>query len=234
MIGNASVVTVRKVAARHAVIELERDAGPLAHAAGQYIEISGEGEPGKPWRMPYSIASKPNAARLEFFVSLMGPAASSYVVGARVAVADTANGVLVADAVPPNRHLVCIGTGSGVAPFVSYARHFVQGPTPRFASISLFHAAIVSDELAYDAELKALAAQHDWFQYKAVLEPRRVQDLLNDPQWLNLPLHPAHHEVFLCGHPAMVSDMSTRLNALGFALPGSPATAQGRIRTERG
>lgn len=225
---NATVRVVRRTGERHAIVQIERDAGPLQHLAGQYIELASAGDAPTRWSQPYSIASAPGAPVLEFFVSMTGPAAASYVEGTRLNVAPHGLGLLTADTLDKSRCLILIGTGSGVAPFVSMARTYAA--QRRFAGIWLFHGAFTASELGYAEELQRLQTQESSFHFEPVLEHggsklTRVQQILEPGAIGGDSLVPEKHDVYLCGHPAMVNDVENKLLSMGF---------QGRVHTERG
>jgi ferredoxin--NADP+ reductase len=78
------------------------------------------------------------------------------------------------DGEPDNRRIVCLGGGTGLAPFVSYAKHLHATGSKR--EIVVFHGASYVDELGYREELTRLEEESldrgkdKWnFRYRATI-----------------------------------------------------------------
>jgi len=78
------------------------------------------------------------------------------------------------DGEPDNRRIVCLGGGTGLAPFVSYAKHLHATGSKR--EIVIFHGASYVDELGYREELTRLEEESldrgkdKWnFRYRATI-----------------------------------------------------------------
>ncbi|HXU96204.1 MAG TPA: FAD-binding oxidoreductase, partial [Candidatus Nitrosotalea sp.] len=78
------------------------------------------------------------------------------------------------DGTPDNRRIVCLGGGTGLAPFVSYAKHLHATGSKR--EVVVFHGASYVDELGYREELTRLEEESldrgkdKWnFRYRATI-----------------------------------------------------------------
>lgn len=108
-------------------ITTTRDPG-LRFRDGEFLMIGIEVD-GKPLLRAYSVASPNHQDTLEFFSIKVpdGPLTSRLQhiqVGDEMLVNSKAVGTLVADNIKPGRNLYLMGTGTGVAPFLSVARGF--------------------------------------------------------------------------------------------------------------
>src|SRR5579863_6677850 len=102
-----------------------RDPG-LRFASGQFVMLGLEVE-GKPLLRAYSIVSANYADELEFYSMKVqdGPLTSrlqNIQVGDEVLVGKKPTGTLVLDGLKPGRNLYLLGTGTGLAPFLSLVR----------------------------------------------------------------------------------------------------------------
>jgi ferredoxin--NADP+ reductase len=217
------------------------------------VKLSDPEEPGDPDRMirrAYSIASSSLAREyLELFVTLvrsgeLTPRLFALAPGDRLWLGPKFTGLFTMREVPPEKHLVLIGTGTGLAPYMSMLRTDLEcGGTRRHAVLA---GARHSWDLAYSAELYTMARLCPNLTYlPAVSRPKEepaawggatgyVQELWTggalDRAWGFHPT-PADTHVFLCGNPAMIDDMTAVLEREGFRshAPRSP----GEIHVER-
>ena len=185
-------------------------------------------------RRAYSIASAPTVPDwLEFFVvrveeGRLTPRLWEIDPGGTLWMDDTAKGEFTLDVAPPDKDLVMVSTGTGVAPFVSMLRTYRgQGRWRRFVLVN--GARRVAD-LGYRGELEAIASEDPTVTYipLVTLEDEgsaweglrgRVQTALESGTYAELvgaPLTPACCHVFLCGNPAMITDVQRLLEARGF------------------
>lgn len=144
--------------------------------------------------------------------------------------------------VPPEKDLILIGSGTGVAPYVSMLRKYAG--TGRWRRCVMIESVRVQDELGYRSELAELAARVRDFVYLPTLtrEPAgsdwrgargRVQDLLEPAAFeraTGVALAAESCKVFLCGNPAMIEAVGGLLSERGF-LPHRKR-APGQIHTE--
>lgn len=206
--------------------------------------------PDKLIRRAYSIASSPlSRDHLELFVTLvrsgeLTPRLFALQAGDRVWLGPKVTGMFTMSEVDPARHIVMIGTGTGLAPYMSMLRTELAGPAPR--RYAVLAGARHSWDLAYSAEVNTMARLSPRFTYlPTVSRPREepapwggatgyVQALWTggalEQAWGFKP-SPADTDVFLCGNPGMIDDMANVLAAEGFVEhgPGKP----GQIHVER-
>jgi ferredoxin--NADP+ reductase len=203
---------------------------------GQFVMIGLELN-GKPLLRAYSVVS-PNYEEYLEFLSIKvanGPLTSHLQhvkVGEQILVGRKATGTLLADNLLPGRNLYLIGTGTGLAPFMSLVRD--PEVYERFEKIVLVHGVRQVAELAYAEQIRHELPEHEFLgeqisrqliYYPTVTrEPfvnrGRVTDLTQSgklfadvalPHW-----DPAHDRVMLCGSPQMLADMVAQLKASGF------------------
>ena len=113
---------------------------------------------------PYSIVSSPREPLLELFVELIPPPVGHLTpllhalgVGATVTLRPRAKGVFLLR--PEFRNHVMVATVTGIAPFVSMLRHWLESPAGE-ANMYVLEGASFLDEFGYDDELRAMAARH--------------------------------------------------------------------------
>jgi len=163
--------------------------------------------------------------------------------GARLWCDDAPKGHFTLARIPEGRHIVCVATGTGIAPFTSMLRRY-RG-TGRFRKLTILWGARGSADLAYDAEFRAAASSNAEVRYAAIAsrEPAsstwpgvrgRVQALLDSATFGSIagePLDPLDTHVLLCGNPAMIDDVRALLEPRGFVLDS--AKTSGNLHFER-
>lgn len=215
--------------------------------------LSDPEEPGDPNRMirrAYSIASSSRQREyIEVFANLvrsgeLTPRLFALAPGDRIWLGKKFTGMFTLREVPPDRHLVLVATGTGLAPYMSMVRTEVQcGGVRRFA---VLHGARHSWDLGYSGELHSLQRHCRNFVYlptvsrpQAEAEPwggatGYVQDLWTGGAlaraWGFRPT-PADTHVLLCGNPEMIDDMIRRLAGEGFTV--HERDALGQVHVER-
>ncbi len=192
---------------------------------------------GKPLLRAYSVASANYEEQLEFFSIKVadGPLTSRLQhlqVGDPIMVSRKATGTLVVDNLHSGRNLYLLGTGTGLAPFLSV----IKDPETydRFEKVVLVHGVRQVNELAYgdtitktlpQDELIGQLIRDQLIYYPTVTrEPfrntGRITDLLASDsvtEELGLAdLEAEHDRVMMCGSPAMLADTKTMLLARGF------------------
>ncbi|OGQ91825.1 MAG: hypothetical protein A2289_11630 [Deltaproteobacteria bacterium RIFOXYA12_FULL_58_15] len=220
-------------------------------AAARRIETAdAEVDPPKPDKLllrAYSIASASvNRAFIEVYVNLVDsgtftPRLFALQQGDKLWLKPTIKGMFTLDDVPKEKDIVMIATGTGLAPYMSMLRTHADGAARR--CMVLLGARHVRD-LGYHEELLELSAHHPHIAYcPAVSRPEvevewtghvgYVQDLWQGDwvrqTWGHRPTPETSH-VFLCGNPAMVSDMKTMLGRDGFV--EHSRHSPGQIHTE--
>jgi ferredoxin/flavodoxin---NADP+ reductase len=200
---------------------------------------------GRPLLRAYSIASPNWEEHLEFLSIKVanGPLTSRLQhlkVGDEVLVSRKPTGTLVLHDLKPGRHLYLLGTGTGLAPFMS----IIQDPDTyeRFEKVIVAHGVRRVSDLAYTQFITENLPQHEWLgefvRDKLLYHPTvtrdafRTQGRLTDQiadgslvRSLAMPqLDPAVDRFMLCGSPGMLSDTRTLLNERGFVI--SPRTGE--------
>ncbi|MEP9347706.1 ferredoxin--NADP reductase [Xanthobacter sp. KR7-225] len=212
-------------------------------ASGQFTMIGLKLED-RPLLRAYSIASPVYDDRLEFFSIKVqnGPLTSRLQhlkEGDAILVGRKPTGTLVHDALLPGARLYLLGTGTGLAPFLSVIRD--PATYERFETVVLVHGCRFKAELAYQDLIERQLPQDELlgetvgaqllYHPMVTREPFANQGRITDafacgrlPFGLGLPAIAAEGDRFmLCGSPAMLADMTLWLKAQGLA-EGSNAT----------
>ena len=192
---------------------------------------------GKPLLRAYSIVSANYEDHLEFLSIKVpdGPLTSRLQhiqVGDTVIVGKKPTGTLLIDYLLPGKRLYLMGTGTGLAPFLSVVRD--PETYEKFEEVVVVHGVREVAELAYHQLLNEDLAQHELMgevvagklkYYPTVTrEPFRNQGRMSDliesgKLFTDLgvpPLDPAVDRVMLCGSPAMLRDMKRLLEERQF------------------
>ncbi len=186
-------------------------------------------------RRSYSIASGSVAREyLEFYVTLvrsgeLTPRLFALCEGDPVWLGRRITGSFTLDAVPEDRNLVLVATGTGLAPYMSMLRSGLLENSTRRVAVLL--GARHSWDLGYRGELSSLVRRFPRFAFEpTVSRPAEelvpwnghvgyVQDLWRRDvlveRWGFRP-SPENTHVLLCGNPAMIEDMITLLVGEGF------------------
>jgi ferredoxin--NADP+ reductase len=204
--------------------------------SGQFVML-GLPADGRPLLRAYSIASASWEDHLEFFSIKVpnGPLTSRLqhlAVNDEVFVSRKPTGTLVLRDLKPGRHLYLLGTGTGLAPFLS----LIQEPETyeRFEKVVIIHGTRSISDLAYAEFITKDLPHHEFLgeQVRSQLiyfptvtrEPfrnrGRITTLLETGRMadeVGLPaLDPSSDRFMLCGSPAMLADCSRLLDARGF------------------
>ena len=191
----------------------------------------------KPLVRAYSMVSANYEDELEFFsIKVPDGALTSRLqhlrVGDRILVGAKPTGTLVVENLLPGKQLWLLGTGTGLAPFMS----IIKDPEiyEQFDRVILVHGVRYSSELAYQDyicnELPAhellgeIVADKLLYYPTVTREPfehnGRITDLLLSgrlPEDLKLPaLDQANDRFMLCGSPSMLKDTCRILDGMGF------------------
>lgn len=185
-------------------------------------------------RRPYSIASGPEEPEIELFVVKVDQGRLTEKLwtveeGGRVWLDKRIYGDFTLDSVPPGKDIICLSTGTGLAPFISMLRHF-RGKNRWRKYVVLNGVRQVRDLGYYDELMQAQTEDPSVFYVPLVsrAEPHewdgihgRVQAAL-DPEILaarsGCALDPETTHVFLCGNPQMIVDCEALLLERGFTL----------------
>lgn len=194
---------------------------------------------GRPVVRAYSIASPNYAEELEFLsIKVPDGRLTSRLQhirpGDSILISRKPTGTLVLDDLRPGRRLFLLGTGTGLAPFMSIIKDFEV--YERFEQVILFHGVrhrselayhdFITRELPYD-EIFGEMARNQLVYYPSVtreefLHTGRITDLLRSGRMLAdldlPPLDPAHDRLMLCGNPRMLEETRGILDERGFAI----------------
>ncbi|MDE2649027.1 MAG: ferredoxin--NADP reductase [Paracoccaceae bacterium] len=204
---------------------------------GHFVMVGLEHE-SKPLMRAYSIASANHEDHLEFFSIKVenGPLTSKLQhlkVGDEILIGKKPTGTLITDRMLPGKNLYLIGTGTGLAPFMS----IIKDPEiyDQFDKVILVHGVRYVSELAYSDYIKNELPEHEYLgdllKEKLVYYPLvtrepyqnngRVTDVLTSGKlFLDLDMaHPSKKDdrFMLCGSPSMLTDMCKILEDRGFS-----------------
>jgi ferredoxin--NADP+ reductase len=208
----------------------------LRFASGQFVMLGLEVE-GKPLLRAYSIASAYYADELEFYSIKVqdGPLTSrlqKVVPGDEVLVGRKPTGTLVLDGLRPGKTLYLVGTGTGLAPFLSLVRD--PDVYERFDKVIVTHTVrevadlnyreFLSHELPMDPDLGEMIAPklvyYPTVTREAFHTQGRITDLIASGKIFDdlgvPPLNPAHDRLMLCGGPSVLADLKTLLTERGY------------------
>jgi ferredoxin--NADP+ reductase len=224
----------------------------LRFSNGHFTMIGLRLETGKPLLRAYSIVSANYEEHLEFLSIKVqdGPLTSRLQhikVGDKVVVGRKPTGTLLINYLLPGKNLYLIGTGTGLAPFLSVARD--PETYERFEKVIVVHGVRDVAELAYREYLTHELPDHEFLgemvtnqmlyyptvtrepfmnqgRVTTLIETGKMQSDLGLP-----PLDPANDRVMLCGSPGMLRDLKHMLEKRGF-MEGN-TTKQGDFVIER-
>jgi len=200
---------------------------------------------GRPLMRAYSMASPNYDDALEFFSIKVpnGPLTSRLQhlePGDALTVSRKPTGTLVLNDLKPGKHLYLLGTGTGLAPFLSIVRD--PDTYERYDKVVLAHGVRTVSDLAYAHYLEHELPQHEYLgeliRQKLIYYPTvtrepfrhrgRITDAIADGAMsasIGLPpLNPDTDRVMLCGSPAMLDDLAALLDGRGFQ--ASPRTRE--------
>lgn len=203
---------------------------------GHFVMIGLEVD-SKPLMRAYSIVSANHDEHLEFLSIKVpdGPLTSRLQhlkVGDSLIVSRKPVGTLVMHDLRPGKHLYLLGTGTGLAPFMSIVRD--PEAYERFDKIVLVHGVREVSELAYHDYLTEELPAHEFLgeevRAKLLYYPTVTREAFRNTGRINTlietgkltddlglpPLNPETDRVMLCGSPAMLDTLTGQLYALGF------------------
>jgi len=209
----------------------------LRFSSGQFVMVGLTKEDGKPLVRAYSIASPAWHEELEFYSIKVpdGPLTSrlqKIEVGDQVLIGRKPTGTLVLDGLKPGKRLYMLGTGTGLAPWLSLARD--PEVYERFDQVIVTHTVrnvadlnyreLLDHDLPNDEVLGELIAPKLKYYPTVTREPfktqGRITDLIESGQMFRdlgtTPFDPAVDRVMLCGGPSVLADLKRQLLDLGY------------------
>lgn len=209
----------------------------LRFSNGHFTMLGLPQDTGRPLLRAYSIASANYEDHLEFLSIKVpdGPLTSrlqSIQVGDKIVVGRKPTGTLVLDYLLPGENLYLLGTGTGLAPYLSIVRD--PETYEKFEKVVLVHGVRQVAELAYHDYLLHELPQHAFigemvarqllyyptvtrepFRHQgritSLLESGKIEEKFGLP-----PLNPKSDRVMLCGSPAMLRDLKRLLEQRAF------------------
>ncbi|HZZ88565.1 MAG TPA: ferredoxin--NADP reductase [Caulobacteraceae bacterium] len=208
----------------------------LRFASGQFVML-GLVADGKPLVRAYSIVSPYWADELEFFSIKVqdGPLTSRLQhvqVGDEVLVGRKPTGTLVLDGLRPGKNLYLLGTGTGLAPFLSLIRD--PETYERYEKVIVTHTVRRTVDLAYrhfleeglkaDDDLGELVSPKLIYYPSVTRDPfkhqGRITDLITSGQLfadIGLPaFDKTRDRIMLCGGPSVLADLKQLLQDGGY------------------
>ncbi len=209
----------------------------LRFSNGHFTMIGLRGDNGKPLLRAYSIVSANYEEHLEFLSIKVpdGPLTSKLQhikPGDKIVVGRKPTGTLLIDYLLPGKNLYLLGSGTGLAPFLSIVRD--PETYARFEKVIIAHGVREVAELAYREYLTNELPQHEFLgemvsrqmlyyptvTREAFQHQGRITTLLETGKLqadLGLPaLNPADDRVMICGSPALLKDLKYMLDGRGF------------------
>ena len=213
-----------------------RDAG-FRFRNGEFTMVGLQVE-GRPLMRAYSMASANHEETLEFFSIKVpdGPLTSRLQhlrEGESVLIGTKPTGTLVTDHLLPGKNLYLLGTGTGLAPFLS----LIKDPAvyESFETIVLVHGVRFIKDLAYQGYITHELPSHEYLgemvkeqliYYPTVTrEPfrnnGRITELMESGKLFDdiglPPIDKEHDRVILCGGPQMLDDTRNFFENRGFS-----------------
>lgn len=207
-------------------------------------------DPDKLIRRAYSIASPAHEKNhLEFYITLvrsgaLTPRLFALKPGDRIFLGEKIRGIFTLKDVPQGNHLVLVGTGTGLAPYMSMLRGELGCHVDLHSTVLL--GARHSWDLGYRGELIAMQRFCPTFHYIPVISrPQEeltewsgqvgyVQDLWDRglvAAAMGREPTPDNTHILLCGNPGMIEGMIERLGHEGFV--EHTRKQQGQIHAEK-
>jgi ferredoxin/flavodoxin---NADP+ reductase len=212
-----------------ALFSLRVEAPPVLFEAGQFVRIALDIE-GERLARPFSFVNAPSDPVLEFYGIVvpegrLSPRLARLAPGDALFIAPNAAGFLVLSEVLEARTLWLLGTGTGIAPYLSMLR--TEAPWRRFENVVLVHAVRHAKELVYRELLDELARGHA-ARFRCVrfvsresapgTLAGRIPAAVRDGRLeaaAGLALSADSSQVLLCGNPDMLKDTTAALAERG-------------------
>lgn len=209
-------------------LKIDADVDPFT--AGQFTSLALDID-GERIARPYSYLSSPEQRPVEFFLyaatgGILSNAMLKLKPGDSIWIKQGANGFFTLDEVPVAKNLWMLGTGTGIAPFLSILN--TDEPWQRFEHIVLVHAVRTIADLRYQEIVQSLLQKYgERFRFQAFIsrEERpgtihgRIPAAIDNGELeksVDLKLALEDSQIMLCGNPDMVKDSIECLKARGF------------------
>lgn len=216
------------------VLGLKRSAPRIQEADVEEVVL---GKENRMIRRAFSITSGTQERDyLEFYISLvlsgeLTPRLFYLLPGDRLFVGEGSKGVFTLEQVPGGKNILLVGTGTGLAPYVSMIRSMALGLSCPVTALGVIHGASYSWDLGFRGELEVLTVRCRRFRYLPIVSRPLVdkdwkgrtghlQEWLARPdveELCGMPLNPRQTHIFLCGHPGMVDAVMEILRPKGYA-----------------
>lgn len=209
-------------------LRIEADLAPFT--AGQYTSLALDID-GKRIAQPYSILSAPGQRPIEFFFytnpeGQLSTELGKLQPGDAVWIQERAEGSFTLEQVSSSDTLWLLGTGTGVAPFLSML--LTPEPWQRFKHVVLVYAVRQWVDLGYGELIKTLQSTHtNQFSFVPFVSREKIEGSIHGHipasitsgtlervagRAMTLP----NSQFMLCGNPGMVQDATIALEQKGF------------------
>lgn len=222
--------TVENIRWTENLFSLRIDADATDFTAGQFTSLALDID-GERVARPYSYLSSPGRKPIEFFFytatdGVLSNALIQLQPGDSVWLKKQANGFFVLREVPEAKDLWMMGTGTGIAPFLSILN--TDEPWQRFERIALIYAVRTQADLRYLEMIDNFRDRYgERFAFQAFVSREQIPDTLPGripvaiddgslEQAIGWTFDPTHSHFMLCGNPDMVKDVTELLKTRGF------------------
>ncbi|MDG2471360.1 MAG: ferredoxin--NADP reductase [Pirellulaceae bacterium] len=211
----------------------------LPFSAGQFLHLAIV-ENDERTNRPYSVAS-PHGEHVDFFIVLvedgkLTPKLWNLEAGDEIEISERAAGSFTLKKTPDAKHLWLVSTGTGLAPYIAMLR--TAEPWQRYEKVIAVHGVRHRSDLAYQEEMDAYREQYgEQFAYIPMLSREDDEHALRGriPQCLEsgelervaeCELNQDQSAILLCGNPAMLDEMESRLGERGMVKHRKKAPGQ--------
>ena len=207
------------------------------------------------YRRPYSIASPRQEKRyLEFYLVHVDDGKLTSMLwelgpGDRLFMDQRIQGTFTLEGVSPDKEIIAVATGTGLAPFLSM--YLTYRDTGRWRKFVILEGCRHAVDLAYHGPLSDAAAEDDSLVYLPMVTREPPASNGSAPGWSGLrgrvhhaldpvafadltgsTLSPQTGHVLLCGNPGMIDEAEANLQRLGF-VPRDRQNPDGNLHFER-
>lgn len=205
----------------------------LPFTAGQFTQLSLQGEAPQKFFRPYSFANAPQEKPLEFYYNVVNGGAFSTKLAALkqgdpIWINEKAAGFFVLADVASSPILWLIATGTGLGVFLSLLK--TPEPWQRFEKVVLIHSVHVAQSLTHQTLIQQFQQQyHQQFFYLPIVTREKLGHIVSErithlyetkelERITALSISAMSSQFMLCGNPAMIHDMVALLESDGLML----------------